>query len=112
MTYKATLRRGIIKNASMSLYVSYGSFSFLYRLLYIVVLQTLADTSDEAFIPEVDLTNKPWFNLTSEPVSTSSQKKASVILANIPAESIAEMGHSVNEMLVECMWNGMLCSVK
>ena len=80
-------------------------------LYYILVFQPI-DAADDVFIPEVDLSDKPWFKPEEEvnDIRVDTVKNISQALANIPLETKKIMGHQIDDMLQECIWDSVHCS--
>ena len=78
---------------------------------YLQTGEVPSDPVDLPFIPEVDLSDKPWFN-PSEPtpdVNVEIQQNMARALTSIPMETKSMMGNSIEDMLQECTWNGYNC---
>ena len=73
--------------------------------------QPLDDTADEAFIPEVDISEKPWFHDEGTmSVGVEVSKNMHIALREVPLAKQRAMGHKVEDMIQECVWNGKPCS--
>ena len=72
---------------------------------------SLTDPVNEYFFPDVDLSDKPWFKPDEElpAISVEIQQNVSIVLASIPISTKQKMGHSLDDMLQECIWNGYNC---
>ena len=74
--------------------------------------EQLSDKSDDIFIPEVDLSDKPWFTTEEDVPSFAAEaaRNLSQALANIDDETRVIMGHHITDMLQGCEWDGQNCS--
>ena len=71
------------------------------------------DAADDPFIPEVDL-SRPWVNVNTslDSPALETKRNISIALSNIPWETRAQMGFSLNNMLQECTWDGRKCALR
>ena len=73
----------------------------------------MSDETDASFLPEVDLSDKPWFDVVSvDPpasVETSASENMSVALNTVPLNTQKQMGHKIEDFLQECTYNGRKC---
>ena len=71
----------------------------------------LRDVTDDPFIPEVDLSNKPWFNPDEEvpTFAVEAREKVGQALASVSAETRKAMSHQLDDTLQECGWHGGVC---
>ena len=69
------------------------------------------DPSAVPFIPDVDLSNKPWFVVGEDvPVlAIEVSQNVSRALVSIPTETRQKMGHTLDDMLQGCTWNSKNC---
>ena len=64
-------------------------------------------------MPEVDLSNKPWFTSASTPPKTAAalaDEEMTLAMRTVPLDSQRQMGHRPEDLLQECTWNGRKCS--
>ena len=77
-------------------------------------LQKETDANDAPFLPEVDLSNKPWFDVVSpEPppvVEVAARENLNVALNSVPVSTQRQMGHKVEDLIQECSFDGELCN--
>ena len=71
-----------------------------------------ADESDAPFVPEVDLSDKPWFDPNNDKpnVEVEAGKNLTFALSQIDKVTKIKMGHNIADMLQECKWEAKNCN--
>ena len=69
------------------------------------------DESDGPFVPDVDV-SRSWvsINTTLDSLAVEIKKNVSRALAKIPEDTRLKMGYSLDDLLLECTWNGRKCN--
>ena len=69
------------------------------------------DPVNDYFEPDVDLSNKPWFDEEPTPtVSTEISQNLTSLLRSMGLGEQRNMGHRVDDMVHECSWAGKQCT--
>ena len=66
------------------------------------------------FIPDVDLTDKPWFSTKPDLPSLDNlvHEKMTGVLASLSSDARGKMGYELLGMLVDCQWNAQPCDIR
>ena len=71
-----------------------------------------SDQSDAVFEPEVDLSDKPWFDVDNDKpnVEVEAAKNLTYAMSKFTPGLRRKMGHTIDEMLQECKWESQNCN--
>ena len=71
-----------------------------------------SDLSDAPFVPEVDLSDKPWFDIDNDKpnVEVEAARNLTYALGELDAKTRIRMGHRIEDMLQECKWESKNCN--